>query len=105
VVYDPETLVLDREATEKARNEERQARLRRGVPYKQFVREWVTEEPPAHLPWYGCWGDPNVIYAGSNQVKMPADQIQSVYLPDPKDVRIAELEARLKKLETESRES
>ncbi|ATY86256.1 acetone carboxylase subunit alpha [Kyrpidia spormannii] len=102
VVYDPDTLVLDREATERAREEERRARLRRGVPFGEFVREWVTEEPPAHLPWYGCWGDPKVVYAGSPQVKMAADAIQSIYLPDPKDVRIAELEARLTRLRAEA---
>ncbi|OUM87292.1 MAG: acetone carboxylase subunit alpha [Bacillus thermozeamaize] len=99
VVYDPETLVLDREATEKARQEERQARIRRGMTYQEFVKQWVTEEPPAHLPWYGSWSDKHVIYAGSPAAKMSANAIQPVYLPDPKDVQIMQLKAKLQELE------
>ncbi|EZP76309.1 hydantoinase B/oxoprolinase [Parageobacillus genomosp. 1] len=98
VVYDPETLVLNKEATEEKRRQEREARKKRGVPYKEFLKQWVTDEPPAHLPWYGCWGDKNIIYAGSPQNKMSAEEIQSVFLPDPKDVQIARLQAQLQQL-------
>jgi acetone carboxylase alpha subunit len=99
VVYDPETRVLDLNATQAARDMERQSRLQRGVPYCEFVKNWCTSEPPAHLPWYGCWDNPNVVYAGSPHVKMSADAIQSIFLPDPKDVEIAELKAQLHELQ------
>ncbi|MDP4125758.1 MAG: hydantoinase B/oxoprolinase family protein [Bacillota bacterium] len=98
VVYNPEILVLDKKATEEKRRKEKEARKKRGVSYKEFVKQWVTSEPPAHLPWYGCWGDTNVVYAGSPYTKMPSDNLESVILPDPRDVRIAQLEAQLKQV-------
>ncbi len=100
VVYDPETLMVDESATDKARDKERRARLRRGKPYKQFVKSWTTATPPAGLPYYGCWGDPEVVYAGAPLATMDRDTMTGVMLPDPKDVAIDELErevARLKK--------
>jgi hypothetical protein len=51
------------------------------------------------LPYYGSWGV-TCIYAGAGARQiMRADDIQPVRLPDPKDVRIAELEARIEVLE------
>jgi acetone carboxylase, alpha subunit len=104
LVYNPETLVLDREGTQKARQAEREARKKRGVPFKEFVKKWVKEEPPADLPYYGSWGrDRNKIYAGPYggvpRATMTADAIQSVFMPNPRDVKIAQLEARIKELE------
>jgi N-methylhydantoinase B/oxoprolinase/acetone carboxylase alpha subunit len=104
LVYNPETLVLDREGTIKARQAERDARKKRGVPFKEFVKKWVTAEPPADLPYYGSWGsDRDKIYAGPYggvpRATMTASNIQSVYMPNPKDVKIAQLEARLRELE------
>ncbi|MBI2312618.1 MAG: hydantoinase B/oxoprolinase family protein [Betaproteobacteria bacterium] len=100
IAYNPETLVLDREATEQARQSERASRKARGVPFKRFLEQWVTPTPPAHLPYFGCWGDDrSTIFAGGPQRRMAADAIEPVYMPNPKDVRIAELERRLKELE------
>ena len=105
MVYNPETLVLDREGTTKARQAEREARRKRGVPFKDFVKKWVKSEPPADLPYYGCWGaDREKIFAGPYggvpRTEMSASDIQSIYMPNPRDVKIAQLEARIKELET-----
>ena len=104
IVYNPETLVLDREGTTQARDAERAARKARGLPFKELVKRWVTPEPPAHLPYYGSWGaDPTIIYAGpfAGQPRrvMKADAIEPVFMPNPRDVRIAELEAKLREAE------
>jgi len=104
VVFNPETLVMDREATQKARSDERMSRKRRGVPYQQFCRDWVTSEPPADLPYYGCWGDDRSrIYAGpfagTPRRVMSAAAIEAVFMPNPRDVKIAELEAYVGELE------
>ncbi|WP_281690617.1 hydantoinase B/oxoprolinase family protein [Pseudonocardia thermophila] len=98
VVLDRETAAVDVEATEQARKAERAARLRRGKPYAEFVKEWETDAPPEGLPFYGSWGDPRVLFRGSPQDTCPADAIVPVLMPDPKDVRIAELEAEIARL-------
>lgn len=98
VVYHPETLVIDVEATKEKRNQEREARKKRGLSYKEFISKWVTEKPPANLPWYGSWGDNRIVYAGSPEGTIQSDNLQPVALPDPKDVRIAELEKQLSSL-------
>lgn len=95
VVYDPETLVVDIEATANKRNQEREARKKRGVPYKEFLSKSVTEKPPGDFPWYGSWGDKQIVYGGSLDNMMQVDSLQPVTLPDPKDVRIAELEKKV----------
>ncbi|WP_051748894.1 hydantoinase B/oxoprolinase family protein [Nevskia soli] len=107
-VFNPETLVLDRDATQKARDAERAARKKRGVPFKQFVKSWSKPEPPANIPYYGCWGeDCSTIYAGPfagvPRKVMRADNIEAVFMPNPKDVRIAELEDRIRTLEAKGR--
>ena len=61
VVFDEENLAVDVAATEQARAAERDARKARGVPYAEFVENWVTAEPPAHLPYYGSWGPDNTV--------------------------------------------
>jgi N-methylhydantoinase B/oxoprolinase/acetone carboxylase alpha subunit len=108
IVYNPKTLVLDREATTAARDAERAARKRRGVPYKDFYKKWVTQEPPAQLPLFGCWGDDReTIYAGPfagvPRRKMKSSEIEPIFMPNPKDVRIAELQARIDELEQQKR--
>src|SRR5450755_799021 len=45
VVYDQVTLAVDVEATNAARDAERAARRERGVPYVEFIGDWVTAEP------------------------------------------------------------
>lgn len=103
IVYNPETLVLDREGTTKARQAERDARKKRGVPFKKFVKQWTKPEPPADLPYYGSWDDRETIYAGPYggvpRAVMSSDNIQPIYMPNPRDVKIAELEARIRELE------
>ncbi|TJY59789.1 hydantoinase B/oxoprolinase family protein [Sinimarinibacterium sp. CAU 1509] len=97
VVYDEKTLIVDAEATAELRAAYRLERIRRGKPFDQFCKEWVTPEPPRNLPYFGSWDDTTVIYATSagQRITMPADQLQGVFMPNPKDVRIAELEAQL----------
>jgi acetone carboxylase, alpha subunit len=101
VAYDAKTGIVDAEQTERLRDAEREARLRRGVPYDEFVARWVTPEPPADLPYMGCWDDRNEIYGimAGQRVKMDAASLQSQFMLNPKDVRIAELEARIAELE------
>jgi acetone carboxylase alpha subunit len=104
IVYNPDTFLLDRDATTKARAAERIARKKRGVPFKDFVKTWTTAQPPADLPFYGCWGDDrSVIYAGpfggAPRRTMNAGAIEAVFMPNPRDVRIAQLEQRVKELE------
>lgn len=97
VVYDERTLVVDEDATRRLRQEYRRERIRRGKRFDDFCREWVTPEPPQHLPYYGSWENPREIYATSagQRIKMASDQLVGVFMPNPKDVRIAELEAKL----------
>lgn len=98
VVVDEATGAADIEATKAARDAERARRKQRGKPYAEFVKQWETEHPPAHLPFYGSWKDRNLIYRGSPDDTCPADAIVGVMMPDPKDVRIAQLEARIAQL-------
>jgi hypothetical protein len=97
VVIDDESLIVDEAATEKLRDTERASRLERGRPFDEFVETWTTEEPPPDLPYYGSWDDPAVIYGthAGERIKMDADDITSMFMPNPKDVRIAQLEEEL----------
>jgi acetone carboxylase, alpha subunit len=97
VVYDESTLVVDEQATRRLRDEYRLERIHRGKPFDEFCKEWVTPEPPANLPYYGSWDNPSEIFATSagQRIKMEADKLVGVFMPNPKDVRIAVLEAQL----------
>jgi len=54
------TLEADLQATERAREEERQDRIKRGKPYAEFEKEWTTKKPPEEaLKCYGTWPDPS----------------------------------------------
>jgi acetophenone carboxylase len=58
VAYDKETLRVDVEETERMRKAEREARLARGKPFDEFVREWSQKRPPPQaLKFYGTWPD------------------------------------------------
>jgi acetone carboxylase alpha subunit len=98
VVLDTDTAALDAEATTAARDAERAARRKRGKPFAEFVKDWETETPPADVPFYGSWGDPRVLFRGTPEDTCPSDAIVSVMMPNPKDVRIAELEGKLAEL-------
>jgi N-methylhydantoinase B/oxoprolinase/acetone carboxylase alpha subunit len=97
VVFDSTTLLVDEEATQQLRADERKSRLKRGKPFDQFAQEFVTPEPPAHLPYYGSWDDPTVIYGTNNgkRITMKAAEMQSMFMPNPRDVKIAKLEEDL----------
>jgi acetone carboxylase, alpha subunit len=97
VVYDERTLIVDAERTQLARDKERKARLARSSNYEDFVARWVTPEPPAELPFYGSWSNPQEIFAGAGpaRTRMAAESLQGVMMANPKDLRIAELEAEL----------
>ncbi len=105
VVYDERTLTVDVEGTLKRREEYRRARIARGRPFDAFCKEWVTAQPPEDVPYFGCWDDRTKIYAtsGGQRIQMDADKLQGVFMPNPKDVRIAELEAQLARLQGERR--
>ncbi len=47
---------VDVEATQQAREAERQSRLQRGKPYDEFMAEWEQLKPPDEiLAWFGAW--------------------------------------------------
>jgi acetophenone carboxylase len=61
VVYDQVTLDIDTQATVEARAEERAARLARGRPFDDFIREWLKQKPSEdQLRYYGDWPEPGV---------------------------------------------
>lgn len=56
VIYDAESLTADAEATEQARQAERQDRLRRAKSYDDFEKEWLQKRPPDEaLIAFGTW--------------------------------------------------
>lgn len=58
VRYHPQSLEVDQEATRKARAGERQARLKRGKPWKEFMDHWSKLKPPEEaLAYFGSWPD------------------------------------------------
>ena len=67
-----------------------------------FCAAWVKPEPDPALPFFGAWGDnQGPILArppGGPAVVMPADAVQGVMISNPKDRRIAELEAENERL-------
>jgi N-methylhydantoinase B/oxoprolinase/acetone carboxylase alpha subunit len=60
VVYDPKTLILDKEKTEELRQRERAERKTRGVPYHEFEKEWLKKKPKDEvLQFFGPWPYPS----------------------------------------------
>jgi acetophenone carboxylase len=58
VAIDKRTGIVDQEQTVRLREEERQNRLARGVPFEQFIKEWSALKPPDDmLGFYGKWPD------------------------------------------------
>jgi N-methylhydantoinase B/oxoprolinase/acetone carboxylase alpha subunit len=99
VVYDEDNLVVNVEATAELRAAAHRERIARSKPFDEFVAEWVTPEPPANVPYFGSWNDNTKIYAQNPainlKVVMDADKLQGVFMPNPKDLQIAGLEAQL----------
>jgi len=97
VVYDEATLIVDVEATEALRAAYRKERIGRGKPFDQFCKDWVKPEPSAALPYFGSWDDNTQIYASTagQRIKMDSDKLQGAFMLNPKDLRIAELEAQV----------
>ena len=100
VVYDERSLVVDAVATATKRAEYRKARIRRGKPFDEFCKDWVTKAPPTQVPYCGSWDDPKLIYAttAGQRITMSADALQSVFMLNPKDVQIIALQAELAEL-------
>ena len=96
VVYDERTRSVDADATAKARDEERARRRQRGRPFDEFVRDWVTDAPPEGIPFYGTWSDPDVVHLGDRSKTARRGECPGILMPDPREVRIAELENRLR---------
>ena len=75
VVWNRRTGIVDRAATEALRDEVRRERIAESVPFDEFEQTWVSDAPPEHLPFYGCWGDPDTIFVGGPATALPADQL------------------------------
>lgn len=104
VVYDEQSLIVDEEATRALRINERKARISRGVPYDEFVKTWTTAEPPAHLPYMGCWDQQDEVYGimMGQRIKMKGTELQSQFMLNPKDVEIAALKAEVAALKAKT---
>lgn len=102
VVFDAETLVVDAAATAACRAREREARKARGRPFDDFCASWVKPAPDGALPYLGAWGanDGPIIAnpPGGPRLVMAADAVEGVMISNPKDRRIAELEAEVASL-------
>lgn len=100
-ILDPRTLAVDAEATLLARNAEKVSRKSRGIPYDAFVSKWVTKEPPANLPYFGSWDSDEELIAsppGGTRIRMKASECRGVMISNPKDRKIAALEAEIAQL-------
>ncbi len=106
VAWEPETYILDDEGTDELRAAARSARLDRGKPYAEFVEEFVTEEPPADLLYYGSWGDDTdeltaTVFDidGPKRIAAPIAELPIIMIPDRRELKIATLEDRVLELE------
>lgn len=93
VRYDTETLVIDKEATGRARAEERRARIVRSISYESYLKDEVHAEPNLPVPYFGSWNDKGLIYA--NGIKGKPGSLPPIFMPDPRDAKIAKLEEEL----------
>ena len=107
VVWNPETFVVDVQATEAARAEARKGRIARGTPFREFIKDFVTEEPPADLLYYGSWGQDNdeevfATHWGGQEpqrVKRKLNEIPLVMIPDRRVLKIEAQNKRIRELE------
>lgn len=60
VIYNRELLMVDVQATERLRNDEREARKKRGVPFARFEEQWLQLKPPKDImQFFGDWPETN----------------------------------------------
>ncbi|HET7151478.1 MAG TPA: hydantoinase B/oxoprolinase family protein, partial [Candidatus Acidoferrum sp.] len=58
IAYDSERRKVDVENTKQLRQDEKKARLARGVPFESFMQEWSKQSPPKEaMQFYGTWPD------------------------------------------------
>ncbi|HEY0943362.1 MAG TPA: hydantoinase B/oxoprolinase family protein [Steroidobacter sp.] len=100
VKYDPATFVVDEQATAEARESLRRERIAQSLPFHEFTKQWTKPGPSSAVPYYGSWQDRSMVYAGSPDRYHPAGQVNPpVIVPNPLEVRIAELERDLAQLQ------
>lgn len=106
VAWDPSNFLIDVAETQRLRDAERAARISRGRPYHEFVEEFVTEGPAEDLLYYGSWGDDtdelvatHFTNEGPQRIVAKVEDLPIILMPDPKDLEIAELKARVGELE------
>jgi acetone carboxylase alpha subunit len=107
VAWDPETFVVDAQATIELRAAIRANRIMRGRPYSEFVADFVTAEPPAELLYYGSWGhDKNEELVATHWGKLEQERVTApladlplIMVPDRRVLKIGVLEARVRELE------
>jgi acetone carboxylase alpha subunit len=108
VVYQPETFVVDQDKTVALRTQMRQDRLKRGKPYKEFVAEFVTPEPPKDLLYFGSWGDDTDELVATHWGKSEPERVTGlledlplIMIPDRRVLKIEELNKRVRELEAQ----
>ncbi len=103
VVFDEKKFIVDEDATKKLRQDEREVRKQRGIPFDTFVASWVKDGPADDIPYFGSWDDHRKLIAtppAGNRYVMDADNIKGVMMSNPKDRKIKDLQmenAALKK--------
>lgn len=69
-------------------------------------RRLVQDEPPADVHYYGSWGDVEELTAtvftidGPERVVAPLAELPPIMIPDRREVKIGQLEARIAELES-----
>jgi len=107
IVWEPETYVVHEQATAELRAQIRKDRIARGKPYHEFVADFVQEEPPKDLLYYGSWGQDNdeellATHWGGlepERVKGKLGELPLIMVPDRRVLKIARLEERVRELE------
>jgi N-methylhydantoinase B/oxoprolinase/acetone carboxylase alpha subunit len=96
VVYDADTLIVDTDKTQAARDTIRRERIAKSKPYDEFVRGWVTDGPSDKVRYFGSWEDPSMVYAGSRARYHPAGKIDPpVVLENPLEMEVNKLRREL----------
>ncbi|TFD75263.1 acetone carboxylase subunit alpha [Cryobacterium sp. Sr8] len=107
IVWEPETYVVHEQATIELRAQIRRDRIARGKPYHEFVAEFVQDEPPKDLLYYGSWGQDNdeelvATHWGGlepERVTGKLGELPLIMVPDRRVLKIARLEERVRELE------